>query len=348
VIYHTNIRINGIHSDLMGVSIFFVISGFIMVHITRESADNFLQKRTIRIVPLYWIFTLATVAWFGFGFANPPYTYPLWAHLLMTNPADLVHWFANQASATLWTYDTAEALARSLFFWPTAQDPMPILGVGWTLNIEMFFYLLFALSLRINRTMAPLFAGVALTTLYFLDGSGLAQSKMLDTFGHWYVLFFVFGIAVYFVWRMLIPVIKRHRVAAIVVAFGALIYWPICSFTPLPFGALEYLAPPAVVLALLALHSADLKVSSRLLIDFGGASYALYLVHLPVLETLRATASAFPIFAPPTPIGTAIAVCISSLLAMLTYYKLEVPLLRYLHSRLRSRTLIAAPAPSPA
>jgi hypothetical protein len=77
VVYHTNIRINGVHSDLMGVSIFFVISGFIMVHITRDNADDFLAKRLIRIVPLYWILTIASLLWFGLGFANPPYVYPL-------------------------------------------------------------------------------------------------------------------------------------------------------------------------------------------------------------------------------------------------------------------------------
>jgi hypothetical protein len=41
-----------------------------------------------------------------------------------------------------------------------------------------------------------------------------------------------------------------------------------------------------------------------------------------------------------------IAVCVSSLLAMPIYYKLEMLLLRYLHSRVRSQAPIAAPLPS--
>jgi hypothetical protein len=48
VVYHTNIRINGVHSDLMGVAVFFVISGFIMVYITRQADEGFLLKRLIR------------------------------------------------------------------------------------------------------------------------------------------------------------------------------------------------------------------------------------------------------------------------------------------------------------
>ena len=42
-----------------GVDIFFVISGFIMMYITEYNNKNFLIKRIIRIVPLYWLLTLA-------------------------------------------------------------------------------------------------------------------------------------------------------------------------------------------------------------------------------------------------------------------------------------------------
>ena len=43
-----------------GVALFFVISGYIMVAITGEgrfSAAQFLKRRAIRIVPLYWMAT---------------------------------------------------------------------------------------------------------------------------------------------------------------------------------------------------------------------------------------------------------------------------------------------------
>ena len=52
----------------IGVYLFFVISGFIMVHVCwddfgrRGSATNFSRKRIIRIVPLYWLATIAAFA----------------------------------------------------------------------------------------------------------------------------------------------------------------------------------------------------------------------------------------------------------------------------------------------
>lgn len=48
-----------------GVDIFFIISGFIMVYIsgnkfsTPNATKDFLIKRIIRVVPVYWLYTIA-------------------------------------------------------------------------------------------------------------------------------------------------------------------------------------------------------------------------------------------------------------------------------------------------
>ncbi|WP_198030172.1 acyltransferase [Bradyrhizobium sp. Tv2a-2] len=335
VIYHTDIRINGVHSELMGVSIFFVISGFIMVHITRGETEDFLAKRLIRIVPIYWIFTLGAVAWFGFGFANLPRVVPLWFHWLLTKPWYIAAWFGARAWS-LCSKDTAVALARSLSFWPNAQDPLPILGVGWTLNIEMFFYVLFALCLRAGERLAPPVSAAILVGLFFLNASGAYPNQVLATYGHDYVIFFVLGMVCYYAWQFLMPTIERHRLTATVLACCVLALWPLAIFIPIPLAGIRYYLPPAVVLSALVLHSAGRRIDSRLLIDLGGASFALYLIHIPVLESLRTSSAIFPILKLATPTGALIAACLSSSLAMIAYYRLELPLLRSLHSRLKS------------
>jgi exopolysaccharide production protein ExoZ len=138
VFYHTAFVAPGVgHTDFLGVTIFFVISGFITTHITRESAAGFMTARLVRIVPLYWIATLATLIWTGVGFANPFYTFPVWARLLAISPHALLAWFATQFSA-VFDRNMLYHLASSALFLPTTQPP--VLGVGWTLNIEMFFY----------------------------------------------------------------------------------------------------------------------------------------------------------------------------------------------------------------
>ena len=57
----------------IGVDIFFVLSGFIIFYTTYEmkpgfnSVRLFLKKRLLRLVPLYWIFTIALALFYLFA-----------------------------------------------------------------------------------------------------------------------------------------------------------------------------------------------------------------------------------------------------------------------------------------
>ena len=114
-----------------GVDLFFVISGFIMVYTSerlfgqRDGPGRFLTRRLIRIVPMYWaLTTLVVVAWYGVKLPD---------HTTWTN------------------------VVGSYLFIPTLKPgggTAPVLGVGWTLNYEMLFYFLFAITIMFQRRMA--------------------------------------------------------------------------------------------------------------------------------------------------------------------------------------------------
>lgn len=58
------------HFGGAGVAVFFVISGFIMMHMSYDdigspqAARTFIRRRIIRIVPAYWLATFASFAFF--------------------------------------------------------------------------------------------------------------------------------------------------------------------------------------------------------------------------------------------------------------------------------------------
>ncbi len=115
------------HIGAAGVDIFFVISGFIMGAIgMHERPGTFLVKRAIRIIPLYWTLTLIMCA------------------------ASLV-----PGLFSTFSFD-AVRLIKSLVFIPYT-DPAghlwPLMVVGWTLNYEIFFYLVFAAGLWFKRPL---------------------------------------------------------------------------------------------------------------------------------------------------------------------------------------------------
>lgn len=107
-----------------GVDIFFAISGFIMVQVTRGRERSwrlslrFLMERVGRIYPMYWI-------WLGLAIVLY-LRHPGWIAKL---PTYVPHYWA---SALLWPEGNA-----------------PILTVGWTLIHEMYFYLVFGLLLLV-------------------------------------------------------------------------------------------------------------------------------------------------------------------------------------------------------
>ena len=116
----------------MGVVLFFIISGFIMVHTTLRIQGSFsevivfLIKRFARIWPVYAVATLAYI-FIRFGLAD-----------------------------FLQGEDAMEKLTKSLLFLPLGGDTGPhfgdpLLNVGWTLNYEIYFYIVFGLSMFFRR-----------------------------------------------------------------------------------------------------------------------------------------------------------------------------------------------------
>jgi exopolysaccharide production protein ExoZ len=229
---------------LYGVDIFFVLSGFIMAMLsTREQAD-FLTRRLIRIVPLYWICTIGvfSVAW-------------VWPELLHSTRTDWGNLF------------------KSLFFIPYRKESgavQPLLFLGWTLNYEVFFYFIFGVVLRLRLPRPSMWVSLLILSLpvlgmLFHPGS-LPWAFYLDPI----VLDFLLGIGVYHLTLtacslLLLPVMEMtFGVAHRQILLG------------LPAAALVFCA--------VRLERAEYVVRNKFVLLIGNASYVLYLTHPYVLQ----------------------------------------------------------------
>ena len=182
-----------------GVDLFFVISGFIMVYASEDLFEQpgaprtFFLRRLIRIVPLYWLVTTV-----------------LLVYLLLRYRSLLEH--------------TPVTVVASYFFIPTynSAGPMaPVLPVGWTLNYEMFFYLVFAGGLLLKRTVAVIVLS-ALLTAFGLWGRQLALPVPLSILADPIILEFVFGMLVALAYREGLKLPQAAALGLIAVGFGAL------------------------------------------------------------------------------------------------------------------------------
>ncbi|MFJ4143218.1 acyltransferase family protein [Pseudomonas sp. NPDC089734] len=252
----------------LGVDLFFVISGFVMVIVSRGrfqngvEAQRFLFNRVSRIYPTYWLYFFITLG----------------VYLVMPGMVNSGHGSSN--------------LLMSFLLLP--NEKVLLVMVAWSLLFELWFYLVFSGFLLFRERSLPLMLSIwALIIVVFnaLD-DWQDYSPALKIILHPYSLEFIIGVALalFFygphsaklptssVWALLgaallvgIPLIGVYRLYdsqglfrmfAVGITFGALV----------------------LTLALLERRK---KISMpRFLIAVGDMSYTVYLSHLLVLGVI--------------------------------------------------------------
>lgn len=262
-----------------GVDVFFVISGLIMVVTTsgprRQTPQGFLRNRFTRIAPVYWSITLAV---FALALVTPG--------LLQSTTADPVQ------------------LAKSLAFIPYARadgEMHPVVFVGWTLNYEMAFYVIFALGLMLPGRIAGLALSIGILVAAAAFGQIARPEGVLGFYCAPMILEFGAGMllgALYV--RERLPSGRGWAWTAVAIAPLALALmlagpwlWPQFD-RALMFGA------PAVVLVAAGL----VAERARLVLDqgwiqlLGAASYSVYLTHFFCTQVVTKAAERLTGFGP--------------------------------------------------
>lgn len=264
VVNRTGVPLPDLLIGAAGVDLFFVISGFIMLHASeslfgqRRAPAMFMLRRVGRIVPLYWLCTVATAA--------------LFVVLKWTDAAAQV---------------TAVNLFKSLLFIPYARpDGMwwPVLELGWTLNYEMMFYAVFAVALLLRRAAAV----AAVSTLFVAMVIVGSLVTLPLPFAFWcnpVILEFCFGLWIGLAWRAgwrLPSWASWSLLLGAIISLWAVFHFvpPVENHRPLLWGVPVAAAFAAVVLGPPRRQATALR---RAMVFLGDASYSLYLVHFPAL-----------------------------------------------------------------
>jgi len=301
---------------LVGVDLFFVISGFIMAYIQPLPLDSprryarFLVHRFSRIYPPLWLVMLPLLA------------------VYRVHP----EWINNS------NHHQVEFL-RSFLCMP--QDHLPLLQVAWTLIYEVHFYLVVSIALMF-RPRGRLIFGV----VWFLAVLGVYCACYAGDFGgnRWLqVLFSPFSLTFllgYFIglWHSSRPSSSIGIALPCVLLAGcglalASRFMPVDGYYPNVnslYRFFYYGIPCALlVLAAVLLESATRQRFASLR-HLGDESYALYLLHLPVLAVLYKVAGAIHSTSPFFPAALiVIAVILSIACATLFHRYLELKITRF-------------------
>lgn len=330
VYFHSVLQYDGIYSNSVlkgflfgetGVDLFFVLSGFVMWLTTagrEQSPAQFYRKRIERIVPLYWGLTLAAAA------------------IALLFPAYL--------KSTV--FDGAHVLA-SLFFipWTNAADPTgatitPVVIPGWTLNYEMYFYLIFGALLLVGEKLRIYALGAILIVLLILFNFMPGNSVAARFYGNPIVLEFLAGVIVsrLYLSGFLIPrgwtfLLLPASALALVVFDGADLEVPRVVGAGIPSVVIVY--------CLVSLDFSRLR-ELKLLHLLGDASYSLYLTHVFTLVAVRIGTRFLPVSWFENEL-IFISVClVSSVIVALIFYRgFEVPVARFFRGQRTGKKAVA-------
>jgi len=281
-----------------GVDIFFIISGFVMMHSTERTSSNFFKKRLIRILPNYYIFTLGV---FILALKFP--------HLLNNTTADLNH------------------LLKSLFFIPFNKNEtghFPILFLGWTLNLEMLFYSIFALSLMINKKYRGFISSYILLTIFLI--SAYINSFPLKAYNDFIIFEFILGMIIYLI------IFKKNYIESFLMLLAIIIG---CLFHEINLNnrLLTYGLPSMIIMFLMILKFQNLKLS-KLILMLGAGSYSLYLTHPYIIQFFDRFTNWFSGDFLQKSLSIFLCVILTNTFAILTYKYYELPIRRYFRKKL--------------
>lgn len=248
----------------VGVDIFFVISGFIIVKSgfldRRMNPLTFLWHRLRRVAPIYYLLSLP------------------WIVLLL--PGNL----------------SFGALISTFLFWPaiTHSLRMPVLTVGWTLWFEMLFYVGATLVLATRgRWMIAVLAGVFAACWALRIGT---NSPVFQFMGNPMIIEFGFGVMIA-LWAhrlnfgisLALGLVGTAWLAgSILVGFGEIseVDRTITGELALQRVLVWGIPSAMIVAAAIGLPSRD-NALSRPLVFLGDASYSIYLSHKLVFLCLE-------------------------------------------------------------
>lgn len=336
----------GFHNGWLGVDLFFVISGFIMVYVTYSrprqlnTVKDFLLARFFRIYPVWWLFMGLMAAYLYFAHGVP-------------YDAEIVERMGN---------DGITHMISSFLLIP--QPNFPVLSVGWTLVHEVWFYLVFCLLLLLPRKFMAfgLLGWAAIVVLGSLAGFSSHQtSTYLQLATSPLTLEFIAGAAM-----ALVFVNGVRLMPAVALGFSAVVFLAIIFTHPIPnaftleWGRVLVATLPCAFMVYGAACLSD-KVKGPLntvLRTLGDWSFSLYLCHIMVMAAVRTIlpvlankgedllglrSGSLDFFRLGTPgIADNIIYVIASVVgatvfAGLIYHLFEQPLLKFLNSRFRAR-----------
>ena len=243
-----------------GVNIFFIISGFIMyITLTKKNylAKDFIVHRILRILPAYWFYTFLTVL-FCYYF-----------------PQEILN-----------TSYNIKSLFLSLLFLPSLNPSgigvFPLLTVGWTLNFELFFYLMLTICILFFKKNIFITCSIIMLALPLIKFSTIPLLwRYTHILNNFIIYEFIFGIMIAFLYKK--KIFNYNIFYTLIIAIIAMFLLMLGDKKSMYWS----LSAALLIISALSIEKNLLSLNFKFLHLLGDTSYSTYLVHILLIGLFK-------------------------------------------------------------
>lgn len=254
----------GYQHGFIGVNIFFMISGFVIMYATTINTEYFFLRRLLRIIPLYWLLTILFTM-----------TLIFLPNLISKSYFDLIF------------------LLKSLFFIPFENNGVgpgighsPYLFLGWTLNYEIFFYLVFQISILINYKYRGVILVISFVIIQIILKSLNSESFILRTYSHPIIFQFCYGIFIFYLWEFFNYKSKKKKFFIyLFIIFVFFLIYDTEQNLNLKNNLRLYYSAWSLIIILAFIFIFEKIIKNNIFLAMGAVSYPIYLIH-PYIKTV--------------------------------------------------------------
>ena len=315
---------------IIGVDIFFIISGFIMVYTTQNytqslfSTKRFLINRAIRIFPMYYVGLLITFLLSG---AMSTFHYPEKVQNLLS-------------ALTFTVYKTDIT--------PHYIDDGGMYNIRWTLNYEVYFYIAFSVCLLVKHRLLALIGFSAFMICLIPSIAGFQpttsiqgypfHSPTLGLLTNPVFLEFIIGAIVGYLYLKLKNITSSTKIQAIA-SFISLTLFMYVTYGIYNESLRAFNTESAIILGvfILFITLADpllKKYIPHILTYLGDISFSLYLLHGAIGSAVMKRMEPFELSNYKGIVTVIIAISLSIFISHLTHKYIEIRLTRKLKKRM--------------
>lgn len=316
----------------VGVSFFFVLSGFIIAY-------NYQEKLLAQTVTkqTFWVARIARI-------------YPL--HLLTLLIAACIGGYVQYSDTADWFRHFAASAFLLQPFFPSVDYFFSFNSPSWSLGCEQLFYFCFPLVIPFLSNKRNLLITLVICLVLMLAGMFLTSENLIKAY--WYVNpvtrlpDFLVGVLLYRVYRSVYNKKISYSTATLLEA-GAIVFFFLFYFvaTDIPKVyrySCYYWLPVSLLIFIFALQKGGLSrlLSNRLLIIGGEISYSFYLIHLFVILGYSHLAVRHQ-WSTQWMVSVPVIFCITVILSLFSYYYFEKPANKWVKRIFNKKTIINQP-----